>query len=91
MPLERRVALSVLITAFAAECQDGLRYYPSMLVVAHVLHAYRPADLLRDEGGIPVGVIGAVVAVAAGAFEKGQPPITPPKRRWRGAFRFHLR
>ena len=42
---------------------------PAVLVLAHPLHAHRPADRARHERGVGGGVLVAVHAVAARAFE----------------------
>ncbi len=38
---------------------------PAMLVLAHPLHAYRPAEILRQQRGFDRGILVAVHAVAA--------------------------
>ncbi len=46
---------------------------PGDALVAHVLHPHRPAEMLRQHGGVGAGVALVVAAVAAGAVHPDRP------------------
>src|ERR1700678_3452217 len=57
----------------AAIDRGGAFWVPRNPLVTHVLHPYRPAEMLRQHSGVPRGVALVVAAVAAGAEHPDRP------------------